>query len=143
MHWSIFRSNIDRFGTENESSLVSQTDSPTDGCDLFLKEVDAAVLASAPQPEHRSHSPTDNNRITQSNKKRTFVPTPWWNDQCDKAIVEKRAATAAFRRLLNYKNYISLHKIEAKTRRTLNSARRTAFRSFCESIDRMTQISRI
>ena len=52
-------------------------------------------------------------------------------------------ATAAFRRLSNYENYISLHKIEAKTRRTLNSGRRIAFRSFCESIDRMTPLSRI
>ena len=143
MDWSSFRSNIDSFVTKNASALVSQTDSPTDRYNLFLKGVDAAILASAPQTQHRSHSSTGNNRITRSNKKRTFVPAPWWNDQCDKAIVERRAATAAFRRLSNYENYISLHKIETKTRRTLNSARSIAFRSFCESIDKMTPISRI
>ena len=53
----------DSFVTENVSVLVSQTDSPTNRYNLFLKGVDAAVLASAPQPEHRSHSSTDNSGL--------------------------------------------------------------------------------
>ena len=127
--------------TANRLFLSSQLNSPTDRYNVLLQVMVAPILTFCPQPKLSFHPPTDSNYNTPSNKKRTFVPAPRWNDQCDKVIAEQKTATVTFRRLLDYKSYTSLHKIEAETRRTLNSARRTAFKSFRESIDRMTPIS--
>ena len=48
-----------------------------------------------------------------------------------------------FRQQFDYPNYLNLKRVEAKTKRTLNTARRNSFRAFCDNLDRTTPHSRV
>ena len=58
-------------------------------------------------------------------------------------VSETKKAVTTFRQQSDYSNYLNLKRVEAMTKRTLNTARRNSFRAFCDNLDRTTPHSRV
>jgi len=110
----------------------------------FLKDIVVSLLSeqkvatnSSSCKDRRSNNP-DNRALSSSF---AYPPAPWWNEQCSEAIENRKQALRTFRRNPSRLNYINLKKQEAIARKTLRHAKRTGWRSFCESITSSTSIS--
>lgn len=134
--WIIFNSNLKSNLNSKLSSFHSETVDPVQKYNIFTQCIDEAIASASPVP-------TKNNTINQVNNKKSFVSAPWWNNDCDKATEDRRNALNTFKQQASYKNYIAYKKFEAKTKRTLNEARRKSFQKFCNSLDRTTPIKRV
>ncbi|XP_033231947.1 uncharacterized protein LOC117182938 [Belonocnema kinseyi] len=135
--WISFSNNLSESIKGKNGTLNSSDIDCLSKYKAFGKSVDEAVTAASPPsrpPKNLTHS---------KNKRKTFVPAPWWDADSDASIEERRLTLASYRRRRNAVNYMNLNRIEAKTRRTLNAARRNNFRKFCEILDRTTPISRV
>ena len=135
--WASFSSNLKNLIGSRTAGISAELD-PVLRYNSFVECVDEAVLAAAPSSP--SPGPINHNLTP---KTRPFIPAPWWNDECDNAIKDRRKALKKFRKRSNYSNYLEYKKTEAKAKRTLNEARRGSFQKFCESLDRTSSIFRV
>lgn len=65
----------------------------------------------------------------------------WWNQECAVANKNRLDSLRLYKHLPNNKNYLNSKKAEALYRRTISIARRSHFREFCNSINRLTPAS--
>lgn len=82
-------------------------------------------------------------RETNNSRRRKNKITPWWNEECSRAVARRRLATKQFKLLMNNENYNILKQVEADTRKTLRNQKRLGWKEYCTKINRETPIKEI
>ncbi|XP_051165301.1 uncharacterized protein LOC127284060 [Leptopilina boulardi] len=137
INWPLFSENL-RSSIESNINLLNTND-PIADYNNFIQLVDTSISEVCPQRKI-SHTHTTRNATP---ARKPFVPAPWWNSKCDEAIKNRKTAFTNYKLSSNYPNYINYKKAEAIAKRTLNEARRQSFRTFCDSLDRHTPLTKI
>lgn len=70
-------------------------------------------------------------------------PSPWWNDVCEKHVIETYEALKVYRRDPTIDNYIIYKRKDALKKRTILEQKRDSWRNLCASFCRTTPISRV
>lgn len=65
---------------------------------------------------------------------------PWWNEDCNEAIRNKRKAFRKLKSTHNFQNVINYKAAQAVVRRVVRKAKRDFWRSFCNLIGRSTPV---
>lgn len=136
--WHLFSTNLKNSLNSRAEDISPSTD-PITSYNTFVQCVDHAVLSASPKGSQSNLIGSNKGK----SKSKQFIPAPWWNEDCDKAIQDRREASIKFRKTSNYVNYLEYKKCEAKAKRTLNESRRKSFRNFCNSLNRNTSISKV
>lgn len=135
INWPLF-STILRTSIETNLNTLN-TDDPISDYNNFVELVDMSIKAVCPQQKN-----TNTSKNATSSRK-SFVPTPWWNNKCDEAIKNRKLAFKNYKKLSNYSNFLIYKKAEAIAKRTLSEARRESFKNFCDSLDRHTPLTKV
>lgn len=136
--WNLFDYNLESSLTSNLNNFNSLIIEPVDKYNLFVQCIDQAIVSASPptpQSNKLKNKPGMNHK--------PFVPTPWWNEECEKAIQNRREASSKFRKQSNYENYLQYKKCEAIAKRTFIQARRNSFQEFCNNLNRTTPITKV
>lgn len=134
--WSLFSSEL--HSSIESNSNVLHTDNPISDYDQFVHLVDTTINLICPQ-----RTTSSNTRHNSSSSKKPFVPAPWWDSKCDEAIKNRKEALKNYKKLSNYSNFLIYKKTEAIAKRTLSEARRQSFKTFCDSLDRHTPLTKV
>lgn len=102
---------------------------------LFTNHIENQIPTKISKP-HSTIRPKNPNQ-----QKPASLPAPWWNEECDEAISERRKALSIYKQTPLYRNFIELKKQEAITKRTLKSAKRNVWKTFCSTLNSKTPIS--
>lgn len=93
---------------------------------------------TSPISSHPSSSPS--NPPTHSSPKPSV---PWWNEDCEKALSERKLALLLYKAFPSVSNFIELKRQEAITKRTLKKAKRIGWHSFCTFLSHITSHSSV
>ena len=69
------------------------------------------------------------------------IPVPWWSDDCQRAIRERRRRYRAFSRRPTTDNLILFRKARAAARKTIREAKRHSWTAYITSINRFTPLT--
>ena len=105
---------------------------PTDAStDTLNEQVSDKILESA-----NKHIPK-----TSSLPKR--IPVPWWSEDCQRAIRERRRRSRAFNRRPTTDNLILFRKARAVARRMIREAKRSSWAAYITTINRFTPMTQV
>lgn len=91
----------------------------------------------------RNSTTSNKNHITNDKIKSKRKNNCWWNEECVRLV---RIRTARFKSLkyrCDLDSFIEYKKLAAQTTRRLKEIKKESFRSFCQSINRLTPISAV
>lgn len=75
--------------------------------------------------------------------RKTSPPSPWWNNKCYEAVTRRKLATRNYRKDPTQNNY-EKHTTEIREcRKTLRIAKRTEWRTYCESLGPFTPTAKV
>lgn len=63
---------------------------------------------------------------------------PWWDQDCDKLLQERKKSLKVFKTQPSLDNFLSAKRIIANIRRRLKEKKKISFRNFCENLNRNT-----
>ena len=69
------------------------------------------------------------------------IPVPWWSDDCQRAIRERRRCFRAFSRRPTTDNLIHFRKAKAVARRTIREAKRSSWTAYITTLNRFTPLT--
>ncbi|CAH2109130.1 unnamed protein product [Euphydryas editha] len=129
--WELFEKSVN---TSLNSYEINKND-PLESYNIFCSVIkntikDCSVVKSKKQNCNRCDS-----------SKKNFVP--WWNANCSKALEECKKAYIIFKRDPSLQNYIYFKKLQAKKKLILRQEQLNSWKSFCNSINRVTPMSKI
>lgn len=88
-----------------------------------------------------SHANSCSPPMRSSNSQRKMVP--WWNDECKKAIRERRKALKQLKKNYSLENHVHFQKLRARARFVQKQAKRNSWANFVSSINSSTSSSTI
>ena len=68
---------------------------------------------------------------------------PWWTPECAKVVAQRRRAKRRLERNPTIANRIEFRRCEAKAKKTIKKTKRMVWRSFCDSINANTPITKV
>ena len=68
---------------------------------------------------------------------------PWYNDDCNQAIKQRKQALSKFKRSPNTNNFNDIKVLRAKARRTIKLSKRKSCRSYVSKINHKTPIKKV
>ncbi|CAG5085058.1 Similar to X-element\ORF2: Probable RNA-directed DNA polymerase from transposon X-element (Drosophila melanogaster) [Cotesia congregata] len=92
---------------------------------------------SASANQHTS-SPKNNPKT-----RKIRTPAPWWNEECSKALEERKSALQFMKRTLTVESYENYNKISALTKKTFQKAKQNAWREYTASLNSTTPIAMV
>lgn len=111
----------------NYDSVFDNIYDPEDkSYDNLINSINEAAKESIPQVKHKPNHKVSN---------------IWWNDECEKALKERRKALQIYKRDSSMTNFINFLKMRALARRTFRKNKKESFRNFCESLSPKASIS--
>lgn len=82
-------------------------------------------------------------KFTKTSSCKVRPPSPWWNDECKKAVIKSYEALKFYRRYPTEENFISYKRLDALKKRTIATEKKNSWRNLCTSFNRTTHISKI
>ena len=71
------------------------------------------------------------------------LPTPWWNAECDRAVRRKKAAYLKMKRSFSIADIVRFKKLKSECRRTILTAKRECWETYCSSLNKHSNISKV
>ena len=68
---------------------------------------------------------------------------PWYNDDCNEAIKQRKEALSKFKKSPNTNNFNDIKVFRAKARRTIKISKRKSWRSYVSKINHKTPIKKV
>ncbi|XP_046145823.1 uncharacterized protein LOC114881753 isoform X2 [Osmia bicornis bicornis] len=132
-NWNTFRSKIE----EESNTMIQNEPEPTtteaeDEVEIrntIYRSLEVAGAAKAKQ-HRKNQNRANGNKTKRGNKQR------WWDEDCDKAIEEKRRALIKFNRRPNDVTWQAYKISIKKVRATVKRKKREAWEKFAESVNR-------
>ncbi|CAH2095325.1 unnamed protein product [Euphydryas editha] len=129
--WELFEKSVNTLLNSYEINKNDPLESYNIFCSVIKNTIkDCSVVKSKKQNCNRCDS-----------SKKNFVP--WWNANCSKALEECKKAYIIFKRDPSLQNYIYFKKLQAKKKLILRQEQLNSWKSFCNSINRVTPMSKI
>lgn len=108
--------------------------------------ITSALLAGSFIRKGNGSSGKDSNILNPSHRlrhNRKFPPCPWWNEQCDILVANRRTALNTFKLSGERKDFLEFKEREAIARIGLRNIKREKFKQFCEGLKKDLNLSYI
>ena len=127
-HWKITKANWSLFQTQCNNSLTETTPIGNQDSMLFFTNTLISIA---------------NNSIPKTSTKNTKFNKPWINDDCKRAINERKSALHNLRRHPTITNLETLRIKRAQARRTIRTAKKSSWQSFVSRINKNTPLRKV
>lgn len=78
---------------------------------------------------------------TPTHRSPKFIPKPWWNEECAKAVAQRRLAFTKYRKHMSAVNYNKFLSTQLHTREVINQAKKLSWNKVCEEIGNKKNIA--
>jgi ribonuclease HI/exonuclease III len=128
--WSLQRANWDKFQEECAGKITyPDEEGLTDEIyDTFIAQITEVLNDCVPKT-----------KVVKEGKS----PVPWWNEECNRVVREKKKALNALKRSRLPEDFVKYKKKTALARKTIKEAKRNGWREFCEGINTKTPTQQI
>ena len=128
--WNLKKANWEVF-SKHASTHLSNIENTTD-VNRLNNEISSALLRAASKtiPKISSNCRFKN-------------PVPWWNDRCKNAVELKKEAFKKMKRSWDPQSIIIFKKLRAECRKTILNAKRESWRTFCDSLNRKENLTKV
>ena len=131
VRWSLKKGSWDKFKVAcDEFILEPDNDNCEDTYNTFIDQLVTAIDSSFP-------------KITGQVNNVKKVPTSWWNDKCEQAIKDRKAALKILKKSCHPDDLIAYKRACAIARKTIKQAKREDWRQFCSSINSQSSSKQI
>lgn len=123
-NWEIYKNTI-----QNSLQLLQHTsmeDELNSLQDIILNAVEKAI------PSKISPNPTNKNG---------FTPKSWWNEECSRAVAERRLAFKKFRLSMSVINYENYQRAQVKTKEVIQAAKKENWVKLCSKFGEKNSIT--
>uniref|UniRef100_A0ABD2VVE0 Endonuclease/exonuclease/phosphatase domain-containing protein n=1 Tax=Trichogramma kaykai TaxID=54128 RepID=A0ABD2VVE0_9HYME len=136
LDWSKFYSNLDankvyfnsmQFTNQNVISRYS----------IFIEYINNAITDALPNCNKPNNKPKISPNINASGERPRCI---WWNDNCDRATILRKAAKKSIKFKYTLDRFIEVKKTEAAATKTLREEKQKSFQSFCNTINHRSKI---
>ena len=129
--WNFEKTSISNWNDFSNSINLPEINNPTNATQINQQIIDH-ILEVAEQ-HIKQTSPNINSKYF----------NPWWNENCAKAIKEKRKRLRILKRNSTSENLIAYNKASAKSRWTIKNAKKVSWCNFVTSINQFTPLKTI
>ena len=128
--WTTDKADWSSFAKECEKTFIP--DLCDDDIDIFSDNILNAFSLTATKLIPKSSG----NTVTKA-------PVPWWNDDCSRAIKDRKSAKNRAQHTRLYEDIIVYKKCKAIAQNTIKSAQRNHWRRFCSSLSNKSSIKNV
>ena len=124
--WCFRRANWGKYTALCENITSTTVDNAEEAVQNFSKALLHAAKRTIPMTKQHNRS-----------------MVPWWNDECSRAKRRKRAAFMKMRRSFKMEDVIEYKKRRAHARKVILTAKKTYWRTFCDSLNSNSNLSKV
>lgn len=135
--WNKYKHDIN----ELLSGFIINFSDPIDSYNRFCKTIFDVASRSVFRITTAACNSLGNNGNQQGRVKKNFLPLPWWNEKCSRAVDNCRQAFIAFKLLPSEENFIAFKRLQALKKVIIRNESRAAWEEFCNSISRLVPMN--